>query len=140
MSTVFRDVTVPFRSRRTLTESAILKARGLLQHHFWGDYVATIVLAFTSASEAAQAQREVFKDWEISKKNPSAIRFHGGGKELDAVEALLVKFGADAKKLKSMAKSIDYGEEFTVSVPVGFTSNTPATAGPQPTQTSLAFD
>lgn len=82
-----------------------------LQHHFWGDYKATIIAAFDTPEQAARANDSVeFADWDVHEREPRALVYHGGGAELKANEAMLVKFGADKKKLGSLAKSIDFGE------------------------------
>jgi hypothetical protein len=96
---------------------ALIIARGQLQHHFWGEYSASIVLKFHSAFLAHKALEQLpgFK----VHSNPDfayALTFYGKGADLKAVEALLVSKGADKKKLNSMAKSIDYGEPFNITV------------------------
>jgi len=88
-------------------------ANGQLRHHFWGEYYATIVLIFSSKEEAEQAQRTVFTNW---KQHDEILSFHGTGDQLTVEEERLVAHGADRKKLTSLAKSIDRGEPFTVTV------------------------
>jgi hypothetical protein len=90
-------------------------ANGQLQHHFWGDYRATIILLFhdRDIAEKAIAKLPGFTPHPTDKR---AVMFFGGGKELKAVEYLLVGYGASKAKLNSVAKSIDYGEPFTISV------------------------
>lgn len=90
-------------------------AHGQLQHHFWGEYRATIVVKFATARLATAALGK-FPGFEIHPTEPSALRFFGGGSALRAVEALLKGYGANAKKLTSLAKSIDFGEPFTIAV------------------------
>jgi hypothetical protein len=106
-------------------------AKGQLKHHFWGDYRATIVLQFATPALAREALTQ-FPDWDIhSEAHPEVISYHGGGDELKAQENLLVSLGANRKKLGSLAKSIDFGEPFTVTVKLG------PDPGPQPEQLGL---
>lgn len=104
-------------------------AKGQLRHHFWGEYSATIVLQFHSPvlADAAVAKLPGFN---VHPGEPRALVFHGKGDELKLVESLLVSLGADRKKLTSLAKSIDFGEPFTIALDL-----TPQ--GPQPTQLTL---
>jgi hypothetical protein len=88
--------------------------RGQLQHHFWGSYAATIGIAFDSDADATDAQK-LLPDF---KQRGKALVWHGNGPDVDRIEALLVSFGADPDKIGSIAKSIDYGEPFTVTMPV----------------------
>jgi hypothetical protein len=111
----------------------LIIAKGQLRHHFWGDYRATIILQFATAALAAEALPQ-FPDWDIhSEAHPEALIYHGGGAELKHQEALLVSLGADRKKLGSLAKSIDFGEPFTVTVDLG-------PKGPEAEQLSLLED
>ena len=94
----------------------IYTARGQLQHHFWGDYSASIGLMFGTASLARQAQASTLTEWKVSTAHPDVLQFHGTGAALKAQENPLVRLGADRKKLTSLAKSIDYGEPFTITL------------------------
>ena len=92
-------------------------AKGQLQHHFWGEYHASIVLAFATEAlaEAALPKLAGF----AKHSNPAhwnVLTYHGTGADLKRVEALLVSLGASKKKLTSLAKSIDYGEPFEITV------------------------
>lgn len=106
-------------------------AKGQLQHHFWGDYRATIVLLF-ALDYLAQRALAKLPGFEPHPGDKKALVYHGGGADLKAVEALLVGYGANHKKLTSLAKSIDYGEPFTITVDL-----TPEATGPQPEQQRL---
>lgn len=90
-----------------------ITATGQLQHHFWGDYRATICLRFATEALAQQAQARAFPNWVVRGE---LLGFHGGGEALKAEEATLVRHGADRKKLTSLRFSIDRGEPFTVTV------------------------
>lgn len=133
-----RDMLVPFVSRHKLEESPrIVKARGILRHRFWGEYSAAIVLQFESSADAIAAQKQAFTEWDVQTKDASVLQFAGSGAALKKQEALLAKYGADPKKISSLAKSIDHGEPFSISVPIGYTEPTRGPIGPQPKQSSL---
>ena len=97
----------------------ILIGKGQLRHHFWGDYHATIVVYFdtlTGADIIAAALPGFTRHDAPQGKEGVAFRFHGTGDALKAAEQVLVNLGADRKKLTSVARSIDYGEPFTIEV------------------------
>lgn len=107
----------------------IIIAKGQLQHHFWGEYAATIALKFATEALALQSLPQL-PGFERHSSVPSALIYHGTGDDLKNTEDLLVSLGANRKKLTSLAKSIDYGEPFTIEVNL-----TPE--GPQAEQLSL---
>jgi len=90
--------------------------KGQLQHHFWGDYCATICIQWYSPAIALQSLA-AFPQFSIHPRESRAIVFSGGGKDLKAAEASLRDHGADMRKVGSLAKSIDFGEVFSVSIP-----------------------
>ena len=106
------------------------KAIGMLRHHFWGHYVADIVLRFDSAESVPTALEKLklpedrtyrgatggeFKsEWVASHRDPRAIMVSAGGETLAEIESQLVSFGADKKKMNSMATSIDHGQQFAI--------------------------
>lgn len=95
-------------------------ADGRLQHHFWGEYRASMVLVFDNAPmlDAALAAGK-FKNWERSEKRPETVlQWFGSGDELDLAVEELVAHGAQKEKIASIAKSIDYGEPFEVELEV----------------------
>jgi len=95
-----------------------VKANGLLRHHFWGEYCATIVLEFDNFLHAKDALRVLGGEWSFHDKVDNVLIFHGKKKELTKVEKTLVKYRADPKKMTSLAKSVDFGEPFTVEIPI----------------------
>lgn len=95
-----------------------IKGNGLLQHHFWGTYCATMCVEFNSPEDAVLVLLVFGDTWEQDKKAKNCIVFHGSDPELEIEINKLVGFGADKNKICSLAKSIDYGEEFTVKVNV----------------------
>lgn len=91
-------------------------AEGRLQHHFWGEYRASMVLLFDNALmlDATEAS-DKFKNWERSKKRPDTVlHWFGSSDELEIAMDELAANGAERKKIDSIAKSIDYGEPFEV--------------------------
>jgi hypothetical protein len=115
-----------------------LKAKGYTRHRFWGEYSVHMVLLFDSREEALLAQPILNEGMEFghfynagggySKSEGFRNLAHGQG---DAARALfievadpvltqivdrLVGYGADKKKILSMARSIDYGEEFYIEI------------------------
>lgn len=91
-----------------------MKANGQLKHHFWGEYAATIVLVFDSIDSANLAKTGAFSNWDLIEKD--VLKFHGSGDALSIEEEKLITHGADPQKLRSLAKSIDYGEPFTITL------------------------
>jgi hypothetical protein len=94
----------------------IIIAKGQLQHHFWGNYCATIALIFATRELAEKAAPQLVPFHLPDNPNAPGLVFHGGGAELKAAEAVLRTHGANMKKVGSLAKSIDYGEPFTIEV------------------------
>jgi hypothetical protein len=92
-------------------------AKGLLRHRFWGTYSAAIGLEFKDEVMAKAALRVLgAADWKVGDKVKKCLVWVG--EDTDQVTEVLVSFGADANKIHSIAKSIDHGEFFTVSIPV----------------------
>ena len=93
-----------------------VKLEGMLSHHFWGTYYATIYLMAKDASSAKDAQKVLGDSWERTIEEPNVLFFHGKDSELEIQLKRLEGFGADRKKMCSCAKSIDFGEPFVVVV------------------------
>jgi hypothetical protein len=97
------------------------KAFGQLKHRFHGEYSAVIALAFDSPEHALDALSVLsikVKGWSVGEKNKNALVWVGNSEQLEACTSVLVSFGAEEKKIASLAKSIDYGEPFEVSIPI----------------------
>ena len=94
------------------------KASGILAHHFWGEYCATIALEFETNAHAKDALRVLGEVWKFHEKVDNVLIFHGKKEALAEVEKTLVKYGADSKKMTSLAKSVDFGEPFEVEIPI----------------------
>jgi hypothetical protein len=93
-----------------------MKAKGILKHHFWGEYFATIILKFEDEISANNILKyNDFNQWKIGK-NPNVLVWHGNSEALDKVKIILANYGADIKKIDSVNKSIDYGEPFEIDV------------------------
>ena len=88
-------------------------ASGQLQHHWWGEYHATIVLRFQTREHAAAALA-CFDAFKQSTDKPEYLYFHGFGADLHRAESQLRAAGADMRKVGSLKYSIDAGEPFTV--------------------------
>jgi hypothetical protein len=94
-----------------------LPARGILFHHWYGDYSASIGLMFVDEGAAKAALLLLGDDaWKVSQKNPAMLRGSFDNVAVDAVTEKLVSFGAERDKIQSIRFSIDQGEPFTVTV------------------------
>lgn len=111
-----------------------ITAKGILRHHFWGEYSATIALVFPDREQMEKAlpvlQVEDFgtfydvngdtrksAGW-VSHPEKPMLFIHTSGPALEAVILRLSENGADRKKIDSCAKSIDHGEPFKVTIEV----------------------
>jgi hypothetical protein len=107
---------------------ATIRGEGRLRHHFWGDYFATIAIAFKDAASANDALR-LFPGFKPGK-DPSALVFHGGGEAFETAKAAITKVRvalSDSKRaamfpiddpIDSVSRSIDVGPIFEVEVEV----------------------
>lgn len=96
----------------------LIHGNGQLQHHFWGNYHATIAIGFDTTRHAALAVEVLGAGWRVGGKGGDVAYGTFTGAAYEAAEAKLVGFGADLKKLTSIAKSIDFGEPFKVAIEV----------------------
>ena len=96
----------------------MIHARGLLRHHFWGEYGATVALEFASAELAALALPALEPLGFTLPTNERVMVTTEFGKDYQTLECGLVALGADIDKLTSLKYSIDRGEIFTIAVPV----------------------
>ncbi len=94
-----------------------ISARGILRHHFWGDYRATITL-HVERPEYLPAVLAALPAFKTDAAHPTSCGYHGGGEELKAQEDRLVDLGADRKAITSLAHSIDHGDPFVITVPM----------------------
>lgn len=95
-----------------------INCKGRLRHCWWGTYHATVGLFCKDTFEARGVHSKLGSPWRLHEKNDSAVMYHGKGSELESVLNQLESLGADRDKMTSIAKSIDFGEEFTISVEV----------------------
>lgn len=93
-----------------------LHGKGQLRHHFWSEYSATIAIDFGNSDNAKDALTVLGDGWTLGEKARHCVVWFGSGKAFDNVKSKLVSFGADDRKIDSVAKSIDYGEEFFVTL------------------------
>ena len=96
---------------------------GLAAHHFHGNYWASFALAFDTEEEAAAACRVLGAPWEVRpRRDGRATGVRCQASDLDGgverIVAQLVSFGAERGAILSLAKSVDYGEPFTVTIPL----------------------
>lgn len=89
-----------------------MKVWGQLRHCFWGTYYATIGLFCHDADEAKEVESRLGKPWRIHPDRDDVVLYHGTGEELEVQFSKLESFGADLNKVKSLAKSVDFGERF----------------------------
>ena len=99
---------------------------GILQHHFWGDYCATVVLRFNSPQLAKDAQQvlgaadpshlEMEKgEWGYSHRDPNKIHALLSSEQLDKLKSQFKAWGMDQRNLDnidSMNSSVDHGSPF----------------------------
>ena len=96
-----------------------IQVHGQLKHHFWGSYFATIVLTLDNPFNDLAAVQEVLGPrWVMETHKTGGYYLIWHGADVDAQVAMLAKYGADPKKITSLAKSVDYGEPFTATIPV----------------------
>lgn len=109
-----------------------MKVKGLVRHRFWGEYSAHIVLGFDSKEEREKCLLHLpvgassFRhacggiatctEWRLLDPQKAA-GVELAEPQLTRMIDRFVKFGADKKKILSMAKSIDFGEEFQFEIP-----------------------
>ena len=97
----------------------MVKCIGQLQHHFWYDYHATIVLLAPDSKSADQIAELLGENWTIfGVGHKYGVYFRGKNHKLEGAIKQLCSFGADRKKITSLAKSIDFGEKFDVNIPL----------------------
>jgi|SRR5262245_5997885 len=109
-------------------------AQGILKHHFWGTYHATIGLKFADRNHAAIVHDRYLtadRGWVMTELNRvyGVLRFHGTGEGLKQAERDLVSAGADPNKLGSLRFSVDVGEPFIASFDIT----------PEPTETQIGL-
>lgn len=105
-----------------LKPNGLLEGRGHLEHHFWGEYHATIFIRFKDVAAARVAKRVLGRGWEVarykeSKKPAPVVRWFGKGEQLDKVLLVLAQYGAVPSKVASVKFSIDSGEPFVIQIP-----------------------
>jgi hypothetical protein len=93
------------------------KGQGQLRHRFHGEYSAVIAIAFESPIVADAALNQLGNTWKLSP-NSKAIVWVGNIEQLEVCKHTLGSFGADEKKIDSLAKSIDYGEPFEITISI----------------------
>lgn len=112
-----------------------LKVKGFVRHCFFGEYHAVIALEFESPEACVEGMPHlptkpsryltagggyaICEGWrQLDCPRQQYAMINLAGPELEVMVDRFVELGADRKKILSMAKSIDYGEEFTFEIPV----------------------
>lgn len=95
-----------------------IKAVGQLAHHFHGIYWCAIVLVFDDAASARDALGVLGEPWKVGQRNDRVLAASFDSATLDVEKQRLGRYGADERKIDSLAKSIDYGEPFEVAIDV----------------------
>ena len=96
-----------------------LQAQGGLQHHFWGDYCATVSLKFDCPDcvNLALPKLPAIPGVKWRSKGEYVATLVDGA-HLEQLKPALGKLGADVAAIDSVEHSIDYGDPFTVTVEV----------------------
>lgn len=98
------------------------KGQGILKHHFWGEYCATVGLMFETEEIAAQVmpkfQVKGAEPVHLGESNKKIVVCFVNSAQLTELEDILEKMGANRKKIASCAKSIDSGEPFSFEVDI----------------------
>lgn len=102
-----------------MSHTRIATGNGRLRHRFWGTYSAAMAIQFASTSDAQAALAHLGCGWRTSPMTTRALIWQGEQQALDACVEVLASFGADRKAIASLAHSVDYGDPFTVQIPVG---------------------
>lgn len=95
-----------------------IRGKGQLAHHFHGTYWATIAIGFETEADARVALGVLGEPWKLGAKHPEALLCSVDSAKLEPVKVQLGQLGADVKAIDSVRKSVDYGEPFTIEVPV----------------------
>jgi hypothetical protein len=91
-------------------------ADGILHHHFWGEYCASIGLEFESPEAAADALTVLGEPWKVGEKYPNVLVCHPDSKGVSAIKKQLAQYGADPDKIDSLKYSVDRGEPFEITI------------------------
>jgi hypothetical protein len=98
----------------------IVKAEGILRHHFWGTYYATVGLVFDNEFEAncALDSGKLHKAFKNAEKKKNALACFVDSDVLKEIETNLGSLGADVKAIASLAHSVDFGDPFFIELDV----------------------
>lgn len=117
-------------------EPTYTRAQGLERFHFWGRYSVDLILQFQTADEAVRSLDVLNRvkhthqrhdacggvrapgAWQVGAKNKNVLVAWIDTDDIPAVHEQLASFGADLKKVGSMAHSIDCGEPFELDIPL----------------------
>ena len=93
-----------------------ITGHGQLRHRFWGEYSAAIAIKFNSVESAERAipylsPKKFDPQWQ---RVENYVRIEVDNDQLDKLIGHLGSLGADTNKIGSLARSVDYGEPWTI--------------------------
>ncbi len=94
-----------------------IKGKGQLRHRFHGEYSAVIILIWETVQDASDSVKMMGGPWTIHNTEPRATVWQGNSDDLAVCTERLVEYGAEREKIASLAKSIDFGEKFEITIP-----------------------
>lgn len=95
-----------------------VKGQGMLRHRFWGEYSCVIAIDFGSPEAARDAAKVLGDNWQSGVKSAQVLVAELSSGALDVFKTRAGRWGADVRKIDSVAKSVDYGEPFEVTIPI----------------------
>lgn len=109
-----------------------VKADGVLRHCFWGTYNAQVILKFLDTVSASDAKRTLGDIWKVGDTSSNVLTWIGDSAQLDELKLQFKKFGVQVHKcgrkscktqckeedIDSTAHSVDYGPNFSISIPI----------------------
>jgi hypothetical protein len=99
---------------------------GVLQHHFWLNYCASIILTCDTKQAVDHLHTLLLESLPFLNKDAvrpapaapnKAIQLDIEGKDLPSVKNLFASWGADPDAIDSCRHSIDHGDIFAMDVP-----------------------
>jgi hypothetical protein len=97
-----------------------IQAEGRLMRRYNDPVEALVVLGFNSPECAKQARKTLGSRWKHTSKDESTrvLFWTGTNRELHELKILLASYGADPEAIDSLKQSLDFGEFFSVRIPV----------------------
>ena len=97
-----------------------IRGKGILQHHFWGTYYASLAIEFEDEFEARLAfeSGKVHSSFHIGEKHLHVLTCTVESEVLDEVIENLVGLGAKKEAIASVSHSIDWGDDWEIEFEV----------------------